>query len=179
MRYIVVFFFYLLTACFAAPRDQSPLIAAARAGDVAAVRRLAAGGNANEAGGVNGWPVLMHAIHKNQLGSLAALLDAGADPNRADPRGLTPLMMAAGYGRTDMVKLLMARGADARTTDRDGETALDYALAGTLDIDELTIFSCQDSTVRALLAAGAPPHAQRGRIRAAKLKRCESAALVR
>ena len=48
-----------------------------------------------------------------------------------------------------------------------------------LDIDELTVFNCQDSTVRALLAGGAPPHAQLGRIRAARLKRCESAALVR
>jgi ankyrin repeat protein len=178
MKRLVILLFWLI-ACVAAPHEESPLILAARAGDVAAVRRLAAGGHANDAGGVNGWPVLMHAIHKNQLGSVAALLDAGADPNRANPRGLTPLMMAASYGRADMVKLLMQRGADPRTTDRDNETALDYALAGSLDIDELTVFSCQDSTVRALLAGGAPPHAQLGRIRAAKLKRCESASLVR
>jgi len=179
MRRIVIFFFWLI-ACIAVPREESPLIVAARSGDAAEVQRLAkAGSDPNAPWGEYGWTPLMHAIHKNQIASVGALLDAGADPNRAEPGAMTPLMMAAGYGQTETVRLLMRRGADPKVADHHGETALDYALAGEADIDDFTFFRCQDATVRALIAAGAPPRASTWALRAAKFKRCESAALVR
>jgi len=133
----------------------TPLINAARAGDVPVIRLLTSHGadpNLPDAA-VNAWPPLLHAVHKAQPASTTALLDAGANPNRADPTGTTPLMMAAGYGYTDIVKILLARGANPRMANNDGVTAIDLARAGVADIDRFTVFQCQDETVRTLLAA--------------------------
>jgi hypothetical protein len=161
----------LLIACNQRPAAETSLIAAARAGDAAMVARLAKeGANPNQRGGVNDWPALMHAVHKHQLASAAALLDAGADPNAGNPRGYTPLMMAAGYGHTDMVRLLLSRGATPRIADAAGANALDYARDGVNDIDGFTLFRCQDDTVRALLAAD--PSLPQGKSWWARVKRC-------
>ena len=133
----------------------TPLIAAARAGNVAMIRLLTSRGadpNLPDAA-VNSWTPLLHAVHKAQPGSIAALLDAGANANGADSHGTTPLMMAAGYGYTDIVKILLARGANPRLPMRDGVTAIDLARSGVPDIDRFTVFDCQDDTVIALLAA--------------------------
>src|SRR5947209_1146906 len=133
----------------------TPLIAAARAGNVEMIRLLTSRGanpNLTDAA-VNSWTPLLHAVHKAQPAAVTALLAAGANPNEADPHGTTPLMMAAGYGYTDIVKILLAHKADARLAATDGLTALDLARAGVPDIDRFTVFDCQDDTVRALLAA--------------------------
>ena len=63
------------------------------------------------------------------------LLDAGEDPNRYNPQGThahaTPLHQAAFRGHTDVVRLLVERGArtDIRDTIHKG-TPLDWALHG-------------------------------------------------
>jgi hypothetical protein len=130
----------------------SPLISAARSGDVPEIRRLArSGANLNESGGINGWTPLMHAVHKEQLGSVRALLEAGADVDR-HAGGTTALIMAAGYGYTAIVEELLKHGADPRATANDGSTALDAALGGSSDIDRPTVGHCQTSTVKALLS---------------------------
>ncbi|HKR62156.1 MAG TPA: ankyrin repeat domain-containing protein, partial [Thermoanaerobaculia bacterium] len=129
----------LILGCTVSGNKDSALTDAVRAGDVATVRTLCArGADPNTPSGENGWPPLMHAVHKNQLGTAAALLDAGADPNAANDRGMSALMMASGYGQRDMVALLLRRGANARLTDRNGEAAIDYALSGMTDIDAFT-----------------------------------------
>jgi ankyrin repeat protein len=145
---------FLLSVAFLSACNGTPLtsiIIAARNGDAPQIRALAArGANVNEPAGVNGWTPLEHAIHKNQLGAVQALLDAGADPNAANPGGLTPLIMAAGYGYTPIVELLLHRGANPRLRDVKGNNALDAALSGTGDIDRFTLLDCQKSTVGAL-----------------------------
>jgi hypothetical protein len=133
----------------------TPLIAAARAGNVEVIRLLTRrGANPNLSDtAVNSWTPLLHAVHKSQPGAIAALLDAGANPNEANPHGTTPLMLAAGYGYTDMVKILLAHKANPRLAASDGITALDLARSGVPDIDRFTVFHCQEDTVKALLAA--------------------------
>src|SRR5712692_5023980 len=127
----------------------------------------------------------MHAIDKNQIGSVKARLDSGADGNRTgyyetEPRtkqrDVTPLMMAAGYGYTPIVELLLRRGADPARVDGDGNRALDYALTGTLY--RSTLFACQESTVRALIAAHAPSGISPDSRRWASIKRCGALALL-
>lgn len=98
----------------------TPLIDAARKGDIASVRNLLShGADPNEPAGNNNWTPLLHAIHTHQIGSVATLLDGGADINRAGG-GTTPLMMAAGYGYGDVVRLLLRRGANPRIADGEG-----------------------------------------------------------
>jgi ankyrin repeat protein len=130
---------------------QSALVWAARYGQPAVISALVRrGADPNAAWGVNHWPVLMHAIHKNRLESVIALMESGADPNAGGGNGETPLMMAAGYGYTDIVRTLLNHGADARRALPGGETALDFAAAGVLDIDRFTWGRCQVETVRLL-----------------------------
>lgn len=57
------------------------------------------------------------------------LIDAGANVNAGDTRGMTPLMLAVSTDRPDprIIKLLLARGADASIRSKHGETAFDWA----------------------------------------------------
>lgn len=58
-----------------------------------------------------------------------ALLDAGADIDARDVRGMTPLMLAIATDHADIrtIRLLLERDADAIIRDRDGLTAADWA----------------------------------------------------
>src|SRR5262245_56988887 len=86
----------LLLAGCGVQQDTSTLIGAVRDGRADLIPLLVKqGADPNQRGGVNGWTALMHGIHKNQKGSLVALLDAGADVNGRGAGGETPLMMAA------------------------------------------------------------------------------------
>ena len=92
------------------------LIRSARAGAVPGVETLLRhGADPNLRGGVNNWTPLMHAVHKNQLGAAQALLDGGAQVDSRGRSGETALMMAAGYGYTPLVELLLERGAKLST----------------------------------------------------------------
>jgi ankyrin repeat protein len=153
MRVAIVISALLLTACRTPWNvEDDDLTLAVRSGDVARTRALlASGADPNRPVGVNGWPPLMHAVHKNQLETAAALIDRGASIDKGGPEGMTPLMMAAGYGNDDMVDLLLRRGADPRVKAKDGATALDFAITGVSDIDKFTLFQCQESTVSLLV----------------------------
>lgn len=173
MRRLAILIQILILSAAASPFP--PLIEAARDGDAARIRQLVAHGadpNALLAANTE-WTPLLHSVHTNQLVSVAALLDAGADPNRGNPEGMTPLMFAAGYGETRIVQLLLRRGADPRLRDRNGDSALDYALTGTTDLDRFTWFSCQDRTARLLVDAAPQLRARRGAARWAAIKRCD------
>ena len=133
-------------------QPDNPLIAAARSGDAQSIASLvAAGADPNQRWGVNGWTPLMHAIHKYQKTSVEALIAGGADVNARAGRGMTALMMAAGYGYADMVQLLLDKGADPYAETEDGDNALATAVGGVPDIDKFTVGKCQTDTVAALL----------------------------
>lgn len=63
------------------------------------------------------------AVASNQPDVVAWLLDAGADVNARQQQDYTPLMGAAANGRTELLDLLLARGADPSLTTVDGKTA--------------------------------------------------------
>jgi hypothetical protein len=134
----------------------TPLIWAARHGRIATIRALLKAGAKPDMRDQtrNGWPPLVHAIHTNQLSAVRALLEGGADPNRTfDEHKVTPLMMAAGYGYTPIVLVLLEKGADPRKATPGGYTALVAAVRGAQDIDRFTVGNCQLSTVKALVTA--------------------------
>jgi hypothetical protein len=54
---------------------------------------------------------LCMAAQNGRLEAARLLLDAGADPSRADGHGVTSLMMAARSGHTEVLRLLLAQGA--------------------------------------------------------------------
>jgi uncharacterized protein len=149
-RCLTVLLALLWTGC--GVRPDNPIIGAARSGDARSIHALvAAGADPNQTWGVNGWTPLMHAIHKNQKGSVEALLAAGADVNARVGKGITALVMAAGYGYTDIVQLLLDHGADPYAETSDGDSALAAAVSGVPDIDKFTVGKCQTATVEALL----------------------------
>ena len=77
---------------------------------------------------------LLHAAVKAMVqpdgAVVAALPDAAAaiDLNHPDNWGWTPLMTASACGRTEVVRVLLAAGADKDLRTNEGQTALDYAI---------------------------------------------------
>jgi hypothetical protein len=60
---------------------------------------------------------LLAATRKGDLAQVKALLDKGASVNSKTPYGQTPLFFACDRGYTDIVKLLVDRGADVNVED--------------------------------------------------------------
>jgi ankyrin repeat protein len=101
-------------------RDITPLMAAARTGDLDAMRRLLdAGVDPNERDLLNEWTPLYHAIHKGQIEAVRLLLDRGVDPNQPARRN-TPVHFAWQNDEPAIAELLITYGAsaDADTADR-------------------------------------------------------------
>jgi len=104
-------------------------------------------------------PCLTYAIYHSPLAMIAALLDAGADPNWPADDGFPPLIAALSCAqaapgsppRTDVpqiIELLLERGADVRQRGINDYTALHWA-AGQGDLELVDL----------LLAHGADPNA--------------------
>jgi len=77
-----------------------------------------------------GWTPLHYAASgtsQNQVEMVRLLLDNSAYIDAASPNGSTPLMMAAMYGRSDVLKVLIEEGADASLRNEKGLTAIDFA----------------------------------------------------
>jgi ankyrin repeat protein len=101
------------------------LVWAARTGDVAAIRSLAASGTDLNASTVTArkfvlpdldhrvWTPLQHAVGKHQVDAVRVLLELGAQPD-ARPAGsaITPLFIAAGDQDQTIAQLLLHAGAD-------------------------------------------------------------------
>lgn len=109
-------------------QDESPLMMAALKGNVDAVKALLArDADVNK----TGWAPLHYAAsagspQHTQIISL--LLEQHAYIDAASPNGTTPLMMAAHYGSTQAVQLLLNEGADPTLKNQQGLTATDFAM---------------------------------------------------
>lgn len=65
-------------------------------------------------------------IAKGDIETVQKLISLGEDVNQKS-NGMTPVMYAAKYNRTEILKLLIARGADLKTKSDKKMTAADYA----------------------------------------------------
>ena len=122
----------------------TPLISAASNRNLDAVRLLLAKGADAKARSGDGsfqkvkagsialgnWTALTASVSLASAELVKTLLDAGVGVNVPDVRGMTPLMMAAATDRQniDVIRLLIARGADVNAKSLAGETALDWAV---------------------------------------------------
>jgi uncharacterized protein len=105
---------------------------------------------------------LLYAARAGCLACVKTMLDAGADVDRPNPDGMTPMMMALDNGHPVVARLLLERGANPHTWDWWGRTALYIAVtmrggqdgnAGRRSPDSLEL-------IAALLTAGVNPNAQ-------------------
>ncbi|WP_287282996.1 ankyrin repeat domain-containing protein [Treponema sp.] len=78
-------------------------------------------------------PLLSFAVSKNNPEIMQILIDGGADVNKQDLSGVTPLMTAIKLNLVDMARLLIKAGASSDIKDGRGFTARDYAEK--LDVD--------------------------------------------
>ncbi|CAK0809697.1 unnamed protein product [Prorocentrum cordatum] len=111
--------------------DQSvvmPFLQAVKDGNAEAVNKGIQGGIDAKTVDEDSIPALMIAANSGSLETCQVLLQAGADPNGAEPfNSKTPLMTAAQAGSTEIVELLLASGADPGMVDSEGTTALMWA----------------------------------------------------
>lgn len=107
------------------PKDESPLMLAAFRGHTDLVRKLIArDADVNKPG----WTPLHYAATGGHLAVMKILLQEHAYINAESPNKTTPLMMAAEYGSTEAVKLLLEEGADPLMRNELGLSAVDFAM---------------------------------------------------
>ena len=89
---------------------------------------------------------LREAARAGRTDAVAALLEAGADPDATDAEGRSALLVAAWHGRARVVELLLAAGADAAARDHHGRSAAELARRAGMS-----------GLARRLRGAGSPP----------------------
>ena len=100
----------------------------------------------------NDWTALMYAVQGNNIDTMTYLISQGANVNFKDGKSITPLMVAACQHKLEACKLLLEKGAEADEPDKDGLTALYYAVL------DSKIAQSSHPIVEALLAKGADPN---------------------
>ncbi len=141
----------------------TPLLFAARHGDVESARLLVAGGADVDDPAPTGATALVVATHSGHGAFAAALLDAGADPN-AIGAGYSALHAAILRGDGSLVETLLKRGADPNTRLETGtpirRSSQDWALNPSLASATpfwLAAYYRDPAIMRDLVAAGADP----------------------
>ena len=101
-----------------------PLHQAAAANDSRRILQLLQTGLAIDARDAQGRTALMIATHGNQVGAAKALIEAGANVNAKDDIQDSPYLYAGARGHQQILLMTLAHGADLRSTNRYGGTAL-------------------------------------------------------
>ena len=123
----------------------TPLMHAARTGDIEAIKGLLARGADPAVMNADSNGALWFACFANSEACLAALIDAGAPLDSQNVNGATALIYCASAGKAQLVRQLMEAGADPNLMTLDDFTALE--LASNLEC------------LRLLKAARSPAHA--------------------
>lgn len=106
---------------------ETPVHAAAFADDPRLLEAvLAHGGQPDVVNEISGETPLMRAIVGLHPDHVRMLLDAGADPNRADRNGETPLHTAASVNAGGVILMLLKAGALPLVKDSHGDTFQPY-----------------------------------------------------
>jgi len=131
-------------AALAAPDDRGnpPIIWAAEAGCLEAVRALAGRGCSVDTPGLSGNAALHRACNQGHAAVAEELLRLRADPDAYNAKGQTALHHAAFYQHADCVRALLAGGADPAKRDGRGRTPAE---------------DTADEAVRTILLAAAEP----------------------
>jgi ankyrin repeat protein len=124
------------------------------------------------------WTALMYAARQGALDAARALVEAGANPNAADPDGSTPLVIAIDNGHFDTAAMLVEKGADPNLGDSTGMAAL-YAATDMNTLGEVYGRPSRSSSdkmdalalMKFLLAHGANPN---GQLKTAALQRAHT-----
>jgi len=138
MKTIKILFFLLLTLSVKqlfAQEMPTDIAAALKADDTVKVAAYITEDNINNCYTEGNWQysLLAQTVRYNAKKCFDLLIAKGADVNKACEGYVPPLMHAAKYGRLDMVKILVAKGANVHYkysgayTPANGETPLTYA----------------------------------------------------
>ncbi|NOZ19484.1 MAG: ankyrin repeat domain-containing protein [Planctomycetes bacterium] len=109
-------------------RQESEMLHAAKAGDIAAVKRLINAGADIGQKDEYGWTALHILTAKGAMDGVAFLVEKGADVTAKDNHGYTPLHIAAKYHQPKAAELFLSKGADVNARDAEGETPLAHAM---------------------------------------------------
>ena len=163
--FVIVLMSFSLAACgggsgggFVVVEEFSdcPLCKAAKDGDLERVRFLLDSGenpnavsqsvNANPQAtdSIVGDSALRFAVFAERADIVKALLEGGADVNKANKDGATPLSASTNHSSAEIALILLGAGANPDAADIEGWTAL--------------MFTAEQSVAKALLNAGANPN---------------------
>lgn len=120
-------FCWTLVSTSAAPAIAAvdpPIVAAAKSGDLEAVRAALARGVSTRDAEPDGTTALHYAAQRDEPALVRLLVDAGADVKAANRYGVTPLAVACSSGTPRIVETLLEAGADPNGASAEGETPL-------------------------------------------------------
>ena len=136
MRLPFVTALFALLTCLAAHAEttamETQLLDAAQRGDTPAIGRLLDLGAPLDARDTQGRTALLVATHGNRVEAAKVLIEAGVDVNHLNRLHWTALLEAVILGdggprHVEIVRRLLAAGADTKIADKDGVTALEHA----------------------------------------------------
>jgi ankyrin repeat protein len=111
---------------------------------------------------VGGLTPLLYAARAGCLGCVRTMVEAGADKDRPNPDGMTPMIMALDNGAPEVAHYLLDRGANPHTWDWWGRTPLYVAvtLRGGVDSRAGRRAPASLAFIKSLLEAGVNPNPQ-------------------
>ena len=145
----------VVTGVTAAGARETPLIEAARHGDIGATRALLKQGADVKVSQADGTTALHWVAYRDDLESADLLIRAGANVNAANDLGATPLWAACENGSQAMVRRLLLAGANPNSVLLTGETLLmTAARAGNADVVKQLLAKGGDANVNKKAARG-------------------------